>query len=72
VHRLASVEWARKHCDPSGGDGNWVEYAVDELGAAGSTRICVVGCLRRISAATPVFMGRDGSHRDAEKEEGEE
>jgi hypothetical protein len=25
---------------------------------------CVVGCHRRISAATPVFLGRDGSHCD--------
>ena len=45
-------------------DGNWVEYAVDELGAAGAARLCVVGCLHRISAATPVFIGRDSSHRD--------
>ena len=36
----------------------------DELGAAGATRLCVVGCLHRISAATPVFLGRDDSHRD--------
>jgi len=53
-----------KHCYPSGVDSNWVEYAVDELSAAGASRLCVVGCLRRISAATPVFLGRDGSHRD--------
>ena len=64
VHKLASVDWARRHCDPSRADGNWVEYAVDELGAAGAARLCVVGCLHRISAATPVFLGRDGAHRD--------
>jgi hypothetical protein len=65
VRKLASVEWACKHCNPGGADGNWIEYAVDELGAAGATRLCVVGCQRRISAATPVFLGRDGSHCDA-------
>ena len=43
---------------------NWVEYAVDELGAADATRLCVVGCLRRSSAATLVCLGRDSSHRD--------
>ena len=64
VYKLASVEWAREHCDPSGANGNWVEYAIDELGDAGATRLCVVGCLHLISAATPVFIGRDGSHRD--------
>jgi hypothetical protein len=64
VHKLASVDWARRHCDPSRADGSWVEYAVDELGAPGAARLCVVGCLHRISAATPVFLGRDGSHRD--------
>ena len=53
-----------KHCYPSGVDSNWVEYAVDELSAAGASRLCVVGCLRRISAATPVFIGRDGSHHN--------
>ena len=62
VYKLASVEWAREHCDPSGANGNWVEYAIDELGAAGATRLCVVGRLHRVSAATPVFIGRDGSH----------
>jgi len=64
LRKLASVEWACKHCNPGGADGNWIEYAVDELGAAGATRLCVVGCQRRISAATPVFLGRDGSHCD--------
>jgi len=39
IHKLAFVELARKHCDPSGGGGNWVEYAVDELGAADATRL---------------------------------
>jgi hypothetical protein len=74
VRKLASVEWARRkgsqaisvgpqHTPPNCRRRHLGRVCCRRLGATGATRLCVVGCLRCISAVTPVFLGRDGSHR---------